>query len=71
MRDIANARQIRLEWSAFIASVQRPANQNRIKALMELASIGQVMLKIDWDSISVSSAVDGACWPVVEEESAQ
>ncbi len=26
---------IALEWSAFIASVQRPASQNRIKALME------------------------------------
>ena len=71
MRDIANTRQIRLEWSAFIASVQRPASQNRIKALMELASIGQVMLKIDWDSMSVGSAVDRACCPVVEEESAQ
>ena len=26
---------IALEWSAFIASVQRPASQNRMKALME------------------------------------
>ena len=46
--------EIAPEWDAFIASLGRPASQARIKALMERGSIRPVMLKIDWDIMSVS-----------------